>query len=303
MAWHDEWMSAFAAAPSRPGSREESVQVVLEELLLGLKPAWFTPYPPTARGRAVLEQVWRRAFGDNPDVPIGSLISEYELPVPIEWRTEIGYTYRCPDFACFAGQHLLLIELKTERSSYSRQQLVDYLRLARRMNPGAHIDLLLLAGHRPHAQLELGERQRYAEMTWDELADILSSEHGTRAAAALCHFIAESLMTSPATATPDAAVEQAPVDDQVLTAVDQALRIAAALEENARSRSIARGIDVPFPSTSHARHAGTAVRAALAGAGYAQVTTWLWQTSSGGQPTTPAGHSTGMELRLAPTRQ
>lgn len=142
--WHDPWVAAFGAPPSRPSSREESAQLVLAEVLLGFSPPYFLPFPPTTDGVRVLSAIWESAFGTPPPGTIDWLVSEYVLPVPSEWRAEIRLSYRAPDFVAGAGNRLLIIELKTEWGSYSRAQITDFLRLARRMHPWAEIDLMLV---------------------------------------------------------------------------------------------------------------------------------------------------------------
>jgi hypothetical protein len=129
-------------------------------LIIGQKPAWFLPYPPIPAGAAFLALLWRSAFRAAPASAIEWLVSEYELPVPPEWRADIGLTYGCPDFACRAGDHVLIIELKTERGSYRVRQMPDYIRLARRKHPDDWVDLVLLGPTRPGASPSCDERQR-----------------------------------------------------------------------------------------------------------------------------------------------
>ena len=82
--------------------------------------------------------IWEAAFGDvHTDRP-DWLVSEYELPVPQEWRDEIGLSYRAPDFVCGAGNRLLIIELKTDgvathtpRSATFSDCLAGFTRLPR----------------------------------------------------------------------------------------------------------------------------------------------------------------------------
>jgi hypothetical protein len=226
----------------------------------------------------------------------------------VHWREEIGLTYGCPDFACGTEDRILIIELKTERGSYRARQASDYLRLARRLHPAAPIDFILLAGHRPRASPICDGQQRYAEMTWAQLPELLQvAVPDSPLAPQLAAFIASSLnpapdlheMTSPSDQPPPSAL----LDDLIATAADQALHIAPALQANPTDNSAERGIDVRFASNRDARAAEARIRGALTAAGYTSVTTWLWQRSSGGTPTTPAGRETGIELRLAPKRR
>ena len=62
-----------------------------------------------------------------------------------------------------------------------------------------------------------------------------------------------------------------------------------------------RGIDVAFESERAARAAQARIKEALEVAGFAdRVGVWLWRPRSLGLPTTQAGRTTGMELRLHP---
>ena len=82
------------------------------------------------QGARAWKQSRLEAFGDHGDA--AWFVSEFYLPVPEAWRTEIPYTYRCPDFSCGAGDRVLIVELKTEQAgSHSARQMVDYLRLVR----------------------------------------------------------------------------------------------------------------------------------------------------------------------------
>ena len=228
-------------------------------------------------------------------------MSEYELPVPPEWREEIGLTYRAPDFVCAAGR-ILIVELKTEWRSYSKAQIRDFIRLARSLYPNADIDLILLEERRRGAGHDMAGRQRYSEITWSELAGILRSELPTHAMAGrLCSFIDASLPGSARSDRGTAAAEpSARTADLMTTAIDQALHIAPAIQADPRNANLARGIDVRFESEADARAAESGIRKALAEAGYEGVTTWFWRTTSGGFPATPAGRDSGMELRIQP---
>ncbi|WP_183097417.1 hypothetical protein [Nocardioides pelophilus] len=311
--WHEAWVARVGSAPTRPSSREESVQQVLARTFLGLEPADFLKYPLTDDGETVVKAIWNAAFGDGPN-QLDWFVSEYELPVPVEWREEIGLTYRAPDFACGTGNRILIIELKTEWGSYTKAQITDFLRLARRLHPDADIDLLLLEERHRRANRNLDRRQRYAEMTWTQLAAILRAELPDHdLAIKLCGFLEENLAGAAAATSASAAAEpsageralaerEAPLDAFVATAVDQALHIAPAIEAAPMNTKVARGIDVPFASVADLRIAEVAVRDALLNAGHPGVSTWLWRKTSGGTPATPAGRDTGMELRIQPRR-
>ena len=96
--------------------------------------------------------------------------------MPDEWRDEIGLTYRAPDFVCGVANRILIIELKTEWRSYSNAQITDFLRLARRVHPDAELDPILIEERLRGVHRELDPEQRYAEMTWAQLAYLLRAE-------------------------------------------------------------------------------------------------------------------------------
>lgn len=137
-------MELFGGEPTDRTSREVSVQDVLAELIAGQRAPWFQIFEPTGGGQDFLRSIARLAFDDEPVAPLSWFVSEYALPVPDEWRAEIGVSYGCPDFACGHEGYTFVIELKTERGSYRRCQMSDYLRLARRLHPDDRIDMVLL---------------------------------------------------------------------------------------------------------------------------------------------------------------
>jgi hypothetical protein len=285
-------------------SRGVSPGGVVEHLCWAF-PAYFLKHTPTPEGMRVVKAIWEAALGDCPTGNIDWLVSEYALPVPEEWREEIGLIYRAPDFVCGAANRILIIELKTEWGSYSTAQITDFLRQARRLHPDADIDLILLEERHRGVHRELDSGQGYAEMTWAQLAALLRAElPGHDLATRLCDFLDLSL---PGTTTAVPAVasveESASQGDLVTTAIDQALHIAPALEADPGNANLTRGIDVPFASERDAREAETAIRKALVNAGHSGVSTWLWRRASGGTPATPAGRDTSMELRIQPRSQ
>ena len=302
-SWQDVWLDVFGSPPTDRTSREVSVQDVLTVLIAGKRLAWFKAERPTTTGSDFLRSMWRRGFGDAPEGDVEWFVSEYDLPVPPEWRDDIGLTYGCPDFACAVGDRVLIIELKTERRSYRRRQISDYLRLVRRKLPTAWTDVALLGPHRPNADPARDERQRYAEWTWHDIPDQLAEAFpDDDLAARLQTFLRDDLArpdaVEPAVTT---AVGEVTKTDRVDAAVAHALRMAPSVAEARPGDQVERGIDVAFPSVETAREAQQAVYAALDREGLSErVSVWLWQPSSLGVPATPAGRDTGRELRLAP---
>ena len=200
---------------------------------------------------------------------------------------------------------MLIIELKTERGSYQRRQMADYLRLARYKLPESWTDVILLGPHRPGASPNHDGRQRYAELTWADVPALLHRHFGDdpRASqlsaflnAGLAHPSASSALVSRALDT----VDDVPLGD---AAVGHALRLAPSVAKSAASDRTERGIDVEFPTVESARSAQGRVAAALDDAGWSdRVSVWLWQPASSGKPSTDAGALSGRELRLAPRR-
>lgn len=307
MTWQELWTKLFADPPADRSSREVSVQEILAVLVAGEKCDWFEPYTPGSRGRSFLEAMWRAAFVDAGK--IDWFVSEYPLPVPPEWRDEIRYTYRCPDLACGNDERVLIVELKTERGSYSRQQMIDYLRLARHKLPDAATDVVLLAPHRPGATPALEDRQRYGELTWFDVPLLLSDSFpGDHLAEALSTFLLAELAATGAVSTPSIASPTSPngptgTNDLRASAVFHAQRMAPSVAVAKPGDRVERGINVAFPSLEVARLAQADVTRALTDSDFERsVSVWLWQPGSGGNPTTPAGRAVGRELRLAPKR-
>lgn len=316
MKWLETWFEFFDRPPVDRTSREVSVQEVLAELIAGRPCDWFLPYTPTEDGRVFLEGLWRELLGDDHGRPEW-FVSEYRLPVPMDWRQDISFTYRCPDFAFGDDDHVLVVELKTERPSYDAQQILDYLRLARHRLPTARIDVALLGPHRPGATPPHDSRQRYAETTWATIPALLQEAFpGNDLAARLGTFLQADLAAAAlASVPPELPGFQTIAESQALpgparpeqtrdayaAAVAHALRTAPSVALAQPRDGTERGIDVAFESENAAREAQALINVALEQAGYSdRVGVWLWRPSSMGLPTTEAGRRTGMELRLQP---
>ena len=313
MSWQEYWREIFGSDPVDRTSREVSVQEALAFLITGRKPAWFLSYDPTARGAEFLRAVWDNAFGDRPEEPFDWFVSEYALPVPLEWREEIGLTYGCPDFACRSGDRILVLELKTEPGSYRKRQMPDYLRLARHKHPIEALDVALLGPVATGDTPTCDDRQRYAELTWLQVPELLEQVFSDDVTAmSLARFLTNGLALPSRQAVPKAAPShrQIPVAaayepsaaPAVDAAVEHALRLAPSVAQARPGDRIERGIDVVLSSDEDAQAARTAVKQALADNRFAgRVSVWLWRPASTGKPATPAGADTGREVRLAPT--
>jgi hypothetical protein len=184
MSLLDAWRQILGEDPVDPTSREVSVQDVLAELIVGRRPLWFEKCETTAGGHVFISRVWEIALGSAPEGRLEWFVSEYALPVPPEWREEIGLTYGCPDFACRCSSSVLIVELKTETGSYRARQMPDYSRLARRLHPDDLIDLVLLGPSLPGHQPVCDDRQQYAELTWADIPELITSAFAGQARAA-----------------------------------------------------------------------------------------------------------------------
>ena len=305
-AWRDVWDATVGIPPVDGTSREVSVQEVLAELIAGRRCAWFVVNEPTREGAAFLTSLWRAAFGTAP-AGIDWFTSEYELRVPEEWRAEIPFTYRCPDFACGTGEWVLVLELKTERRSYSPQQMRDYLRLARHRLPTAMTDVWLLGPHRPNASPPHDDKQRYGELTWHDVVRPLRESFAEHAVAeGLARFLEAGLAAAAqgegGALAPKSPAPILPVSDVAAAAAAHATRMAPSVAGARGGDKVERGIDVELWSPQVAREARSAVTDALEAGGWSdRVSVWQWTPASTGAPSTPAGDAAGRELRLAPT--
>lgn len=277
---------------------------MLVRLITGGRCDDFKKYQPTARGVTFLQALWRVAF----DEPLGHpswFVSEYDLPVPPDCRDRIPFIYRCPDLATGDDEHVLIIELKTERPSYKPVQVRDFIELSRRKLPLARIDLLLLGDHRPGAAPALDALQRYAEITWHAVPDLLSQAFPEdQTATQMCTFLnldlAAALASKPGA---EHRVVEAVVsdDERDAAAVALALRLAPSVAVALGGDRTPRGVDVAFATDEAAYRAADLIRDAVRNAGFIdKVNVWLWRPVSGGKPATTAGHSAGRELRLQP---
>lgn len=249
MSWQEFWSETFGFDPPDRTSREVSVQEILAFLITGRKAAWLLPYDPTDDGATFLRALWAKAFGNAPDGPFDWFVSEYELPVPLEWRDEIGFTYRCPDLACRSADRILIVELKTEPGSYRRRQMSDYLRLARSKHPTERLDVGLLGPVRASDAPACDDRQRYAELTWSEIPQLLTGSFpGNVTGSGLAHFLTDGLTLPSQPGVAPSSRAPSKHDPIVATAIEHALQLAPSVAEARPGDGTERGIDVAFSS-------------------------------------------------------
>ena len=215
-------------------------------------------------------------------VPSGSRPSEPRHPEPsIGWSAStccqchrsgepIRLSYRAPDFVAGAGNRLLIIELKTEwgRLLTRTDHGLPALGAANASLGRNRLDACRRASTR--CSMRAGRKAKVCRVHVGPAGALLHDKvPESSAARSLCQFIDVSLPgTGVANAAPQGQKEPAPLDDLVVTAVDQALRMAPALEADPGNSKLERGIDVAFLSDEGARQAETSIRAALHGAGY-----------------------------------
>jgi hypothetical protein len=150
-------------------------------------------------------------------------------------------------------------------------------------------------------------------MTWASLPPLLEDAFpDIDLAAQLIKFLRTDLAAPVLTPTPTPlppreagqtprSDPQAELHDEYAAAVAHALRTAPSVALARPGDGTERGIDVAFESETAARGAQNRIKVALSEAGLSdRVGVWLWRPKSLGLPTTEAGRTTGMELRLQP---
>ena len=310
MTWIDDWRRTIGTEPADRSSRETSIQDLLAALILGRRPPYFETNTPTEHGRRFLVSIWKTAFGEDGVGDVLWFVNEHHLPVPSEWRDDIGVSYCCPDLAAGSNESVLIVELKTERGSYRARQASDYLRVARRRHPDAAIDLVLLGPTAPGAQPPCDDRERYAELTWNDIPPLLEAAFPTMQRADALHtfLVTQHDLVVPhaLTSASDPTTQEGPTapSDRVEAAVHHALAMAPTVAQSSPGDRADRAIDVAFDTDDEARTAQRAVNDALEVAQLrSRVGVWLWRPSSGGVPASPAGRDAGRELRLEPRRR
>ncbi|MGD9999095.1 MAG: hypothetical protein AB7L17_09685 [Ilumatobacteraceae bacterium] len=296
--------------------REEAVQRSLTSLIIDQPyPPWNTRSATCVNGRTFLRTVYERAFG--PEWPGDDLVfvDEYEL----RGRTD-EERGGAPDWAVLWADRIWLIELKTEVGSHRAAQIPLYFELARFHHRTSAVDVLYVTPTMPRQRFEPGARERFAHLTWDEVAPMVRRAWRSSGAARLslvddvCSAI--GMLHLPPTewrvATIDAPIRDlgpasvnptiqhtTEVVDMVDDPVESALRLARASAVDGSQRAL----DVDIASLDDLLELRTAVNDAIAGDpddSVHFVRAWMWRAvSSTGRALTSSGERTGYELRLS----
>ena len=119
------------------------------------------------------------------------------IGILLEWRGDIPFTYRCPDFACSSDDRILVVELKSEAGSYSHKQMADYLRLSRRKHPEAWVDVVRFGPIECGFVPPTDGGQRYGELTWQGIPGLLADVFPHSETAARLHCFLQLDLARP----------------------------------------------------------------------------------------------------------
>ena len=295
--------------------REEFTQRLLTCLVLGrLERGWNVQREASAAGALFLRALHASAFGDGSapdDVP--GFVDEYELPKRVETEPS-GW----PDYGVVWPDRLFLIELKTERAGHRPAQIPYYLQLADHWHHDVGVDLLYLTPAMPLVSPPvLSTRQRFAHLTWAEVAPLIDSTWAhsdlpaEREIAAYLVDLVNDLETrnsaAPVPAPPEPAVASTAAPAALLpNASTEDLARAAALAAETETDGVQRALesDLADPAGLDALRlelrdhllTGPTVK----GIQVRHVLPWIWRaTTSGGRALTELGRESGYELRLS----
>jgi hypothetical protein len=293
--------------------REEFTQKLLTSLVLGrVERGWNIRRRPSSAGALFLRDLHASAFGEA-SVPeeVPAFVDEFELRELVE-----GEPSGWPDYGVVWPDRLLLIELKTERASHRAAQLPYYLRLAAHWHGDVEVDLLYLTPAMPLiVPAVVSPRQRFAHLTWAEVAPLVEStwlHSDVPAEREIASYLVdlineiETAPTAPSTPAaappvepgpPAASLPPAPADD-----VDRAMRLAAQTEADGVQRALEN--DIGDPADLDALRIELRDRLmsgpTVDGVEIRHVLPWLWRAAtSGGRALTESGAATGYELRVS----
>jgi hypothetical protein len=299
--------------------REEFCQRLLTSLILGSPyPRWNSRSAPSVRGVEFLRRLDALSFGEARWMEGGVVVDEFDLP-----RRSEDDRGGAPDQAVLWPDRLWFIELKTEAASHRRDQLPSYYDLAAHHYPGVPVDITYLTPPMTTPGPAVQPPNRYAHVTWTQVAHLVASEWAAPAAIdegtvrdALLDTIASLEMTpqawreqmapgpahqsmpdpAPAIAVQQIALASQPSRDLLTAALRTARQTAADGGQ--------RALDIEIGSLEALQTLRLEIRRLLArepsGSILRQVSPWLWSAStSGGGAITSAGRTTGYELRLS----
>jgi hypothetical protein len=228
-----------------------------------------------------------------------AFIDEFELPPRAE--TERG---GAPDYAVTWHDVAWLVELKTERASHRRGQILSYFELCRYHHPTCRVSITYLTPLGEYALVTNDDWARYAHVAWPEVALLIRDiwpycpDEDKRAVVQGLLDAIDRLDLTPAQWRAKVAAPPLP-REPARSPLDEALELARLSAEDGTQRAL----DRPASSLEELQGLRLEVRDALAATApdspLRHVMPWLWQPASTGRPMTSAGADNGYELRLS----
>lgn len=307
--------------------REGWCQRLLTELILE------RPYPPynshlrpSPRGLLFLGALDELSFGQDTVSTADPLFVD-EIDFPARHLDEKGCA---PDYTVLVDGRCWIIELKTEPGSHRWRQIPDYFERAHYYHPELRVDITYLtAGLRKPYRPPTENWGRYTHVEWSQIGELIRSVWSTATDERVL-AVMEMLLTGTShlddrprewwlrlgyppepigavepmqqsAVTPLPATE--PDDGLAPVAIEEGLVLARDTAQDGRQRAI--GLDAGGLEALHALRLALrrACRAEPSDSSLRKVQPWLWNAAtSGGTAMTPAGHSTGYEVRLSRTQ-
>lgn len=263
-----------------------------------------------------LDELSFGAAADDPHVFVD------ELLLPARSEDDRGGS---PDQAVLWPQRVWLIELKTEPGSHRADQLPMYYELAHHHFPGTRVDVTYLTPAMPIPAPATVEPDRYAHVSWDQVAPLVERGWGrsadeleSRVAAVLLRAIEQMSVPAPGwrdrlvdptvpvppgtpSAHPTGGPPAPPGDarDSVALALVHGWDTALQVAEDGRQRVAA----CPSGSLDDLLALRQQLRDRIRAEGVAavrHVRPWLWnQATSGGEALSDEGRVRGFEVRLS----
>lgn len=272
--------------------REEFCQRLLTMLILGGPyPRWNTRSRPSERGARFLAALHAMSFGEPSPPNAEVFVDEFEMPAR-HADEKAGW----PDYAVLWNDRTWIIELKTEASSHRVEQLPLYLAQATHHYPRTAVDLTYITPPLKKASPALQDHQRYAHVTWTQLAPVIRETWGEPQEAA--HVRDRLLATIEGLSQPAAEWRASLKQPAHLPppSLDDALDLAKATAVDRRQRVL----DMAFEDGQAMEDFRVQLRDACAADPELQhVRPWSWSWSSSGQPMSESGVEHGVEIRLS----
>jgi hypothetical protein len=265
--------------------REEYCQRMLTSLILGGPyPKWNTENEPSQSGVAFLGKLHELSFGE----PIESsmtFIDEHELEV----EDEHGKT-GVPDYVVITDSKAWVIELKTEKASYRKDQMPKYANDTPIRHPNKNVELTYLTGPMKLTSLDACDLP-YRHLFWEDVLSLIKEFWGASPhlpEKALCDALEREILglDKPTKKFQDTA---------------KTIREAISLVYDVQETGKQAGVDVYASDLEELHEIRTRLRDSFASDDKARnVQPWIWRgATSGGQPLTQLGKDTGYEIRLS----